>query len=79
MVQFLSIKLFFLDFFNFCWVFQKFPFFCVTLYKKAGCMLDSEKSGELEISVLQAVHFIRTVFVESHTVDGSELLLSVQL
>ena len=22
---------FFLDFFNFCWVFQKFPFFCVTL------------------------------------------------
>ena len=23
---------FFLDFFNFCWVFQKFPFFCVTLY-----------------------------------------------
>ena len=32
MVQFLSI-FFFLDFFNFCWVFQKFPFFCVTLYK----------------------------------------------
>ena len=30
MVQFLSI-IFFLDFFNFCWVFQKFPFFCVTL------------------------------------------------
>ena len=21
-----------MDFFNFCWVFQKFPFFCVTLY-----------------------------------------------
>ena len=33
MVQFLSIIFFFLDFFNFCWVFQKFPFFCVTLYK----------------------------------------------
>ena len=32
MVQFLSIIFFFLDFFNFCWVFQKFPFFCVTLY-----------------------------------------------
>jgi len=32
MVQFLSIKFFFFDFFNFCWVFQKFPFFCVTLY-----------------------------------------------
>ena len=32
MVQFLSINFFFLDFFNFCWVFQKFPFFCVTLY-----------------------------------------------
>jgi len=31
MVQFLSI-IFFLDFFDFCWVFQKFPFFCVTLY-----------------------------------------------
>jgi len=31
MVHFLSIN-FFLDFFNFCWVFQKFPFFCVTLY-----------------------------------------------
>ena len=27
MVQFLSIIFFFLDFFNFCWVFQKFPFF----------------------------------------------------
>ena len=26
MVQLLSI-IFFLDFFNFCWVFQKFPFF----------------------------------------------------
>jgi hypothetical protein len=33
MVQFLSI-FFFLDFFNFCCVFQKFSFFCVTLYKK---------------------------------------------
>ena len=32
MVQFLSIIFFFLDFFNFCWVFQKFPFFGVTLY-----------------------------------------------
>ena len=32
MVQFLSIIFFFLYFFNFCWVFQKFPFFCVTLY-----------------------------------------------
>ena len=32
MVQFLSIYFFFLDFFNFCWVFQKFTFFCVTLY-----------------------------------------------
>ena len=32
MVQFLLINFFFLDFFNFCWVFQKFPFFCVTPY-----------------------------------------------
>ena len=32
MVQFLSINFFLLDFFNFCLVFQKFPFFCVTLY-----------------------------------------------
>jgi len=31
MVQCLSIIFFY--FFNFCWVFQKFPFFCVTLYK----------------------------------------------
>ena len=31
MVHFLSI-IFFLDFFNFCWGFQNFPFFCVTLY-----------------------------------------------
>ena len=30
MVQFLSIIFFFLDFFNFCWVFQKFPFFFVS-------------------------------------------------
>jgi hypothetical protein len=30
MVQFLSIIFFSLDFFNFCWVFQKFPFFSVT-------------------------------------------------
>jgi len=30
MVLFLSI--FLLNFFNFCWVFQKFPFFCVSLY-----------------------------------------------
>ena len=30
MVQFLSI-IFFLGFLKFCWVFQKFPFFCVTL------------------------------------------------
>ena len=38
MVQFLSINLFFLDFFNFCWVFQKFPFFfCVTLYFGVPC------------------------------------------
>ena len=29
---------FFLDFFNFCWVFQKFLFFCVTLYY--SCVMD---------------------------------------
>jgi len=34
MVQFLSINFFFLNFLNFCWVFQKFPFFCVALFKK---------------------------------------------
>jgi hypothetical protein len=34
LVQFLSIKIFLLDFYNFCWVFQKFPFFCVTLYNQ---------------------------------------------
>ena len=32
MVQFLSIFFFSLVFFNFCWVFQKVSFFCVTLY-----------------------------------------------
>ena len=31
MVQFLSINFFFY-FFIFCWVFQNFPFFCVSLY-----------------------------------------------
>jgi hypothetical protein len=25
-----------LDFYNFCWVFQKFPFFCVTLYNQGN-------------------------------------------
>ena len=47
MVQFLSN--FFLDFFNFCWVFQKFTFFCVTLYimkKLRGCGLDSSDSEQ---------------------------------
>jgi len=35
MVQFLSIIFFFLDFFNFCWVFQKLPFFlCHPVYLK---------------------------------------------
>jgi hypothetical protein len=27
-------KIFLLDFYNFCWVFQKIPFCCVTLYKQ---------------------------------------------
>ena len=36
MFQFLSIIFFFLDFFNFCWVFQTFPFLCVTLYNKTN-------------------------------------------
>ena len=36
MVQFLSINFFFVDFFNFCWVFQKFPFFYVTLYYRCA-------------------------------------------
>ena len=31
MVKFLSIIFFY--FFNFCWVFQKFRFFCVALYE----------------------------------------------
>jgi len=31
-VQLLSINFFFLDFFNFGGFFQKFPFFCVTMY-----------------------------------------------
>ena len=41
MVQFLSINFFFLDFFHFCWVFQKSPFFvspvqAVTVYKQTA-------------------------------------------
>jgi len=39
MVQFLSINYFLLDFFNFCWVLQKFPFFvspCTSLQFKVG-------------------------------------------
>ena len=51
MVQFLSINFFFLDFFNFCWVFQKFPFFCVILYK----FLDTDFHGQLRISINSAV------------------------
>ena len=40
MVHFLSIFFFFLDFFNFCCVFQKFPFFCVTcIWDTAGIHL----------------------------------------
>ena len=36
MVQFLSIYFFFLDFFNFCWGFQKFPFFlCHSVFEVA--------------------------------------------
>jgi len=31
-------RAFLLDFFNFCWVFQTFPFFCVTLYKTLTCL-----------------------------------------
>ena len=58
MVQFLSINFFFLDFFNFCWVFQKFPFFCVTLYLKmfrvtrplkVGTTLTNQKSIQEDI------------------------------
>ena len=39
MVQFLSIIFFFLDFFNFCWFFQNFSFFCVTLYKRISVFM----------------------------------------
>ena len=40
MVQFLSINFFFLDFFNFCWVFQKFPFFlCLPVYSEFPSIL----------------------------------------
>jgi hypothetical protein len=31
-----------LDFFNFCWVFQKFPFLCVTLYLANDAILTLE-------------------------------------
>ena len=48
MVQFLSI--FFFYFFNFCWVFQKFPFFVChsvfTLYLKVKNFYNCEVSGE---------------------------------
>ena len=53
MVQFLSIIFFFLDFFNFCWVFQKFPFFflCVTLYLKSDRGTQLVKPAVLQTSV----------------------------
>ena len=41
MVQFLSIN-FFLDFFNFCRVFQKLPFLCVTLYNEDQSLNDTK-------------------------------------
>ena len=46
MVQFPVNNFFFLDFFNFCWVFQKFPFFCVILYKEHECTQLEESSTE---------------------------------
>ena len=54
MVQFLSIIFFFLDLFNFCWVFQKFPFF---LYHP---VLRKETTGSLRQAAFLAfveVHF----------------------
>ena len=51
MVQFLSIIFFFLDFFNFCWGFQKFPFFCVILYKK-------KCSKEMEIFIFGYLSYV---------------------
>ena len=47
MVQILSINFFSLDFFNFRWDFQKFPFFCVILYLE----VHKSKTGNLRVKV----------------------------
>ena len=51
MVQFLSI--FFFYFFNFCWVFQKFPFFCVTLYNIHN--IEITRGNNIEVSGVEGI------------------------
>ena len=46
---------FFLDFFNFCWVFQKFPFFCVTLYFNREGMFRYRKEGSEFVSQMYTI------------------------
>jgi len=67
MVQFLSIIFFSLDFFNFCWVFQKFPFFVspfICDFQSAVCTgsihyiaLASNPSGKSHISYNYEYHY----------------------
>ena len=52
MVQFLSI-FFFLDFFNFCWVFQKFPFFCHPVFEHISGLPTVDLIGLFRIDVCQ--------------------------
>jgi hypothetical protein len=53
MVQFLSIHFFLLDFFNFCWGFQKFPFFGVSLYD-ADMHIKTHKTTTMAVAAAAA-------------------------
>ena len=66
MVEFLSINFFFLDFFNFCWVFPKFPFFlCHPVFE---CVLRETAESRLLCALrLQGNCYERSIFCRLQT------------
>ena len=87
MVKFLSI-FFFFYFFSFCWVFQKFPFFCVTLYTTSlhyhctHCFDDREICSTncmIRLITCQPAQIIEAHIVtrQSFTVKGGQLPTTV--
>jgi len=67
MVQFLSIN-FFLDFFNFCWVFQKFSFFvslCITGVKHLDAIRENKKGYSVTyVSQFYCCQYSRSICIE---------------